>query len=342
MKIRGEWSTRAVPPARRAGDWSRFLAGEGQDCPFASLGGPEFEGRLALTPLLDGQIAWIVGGPLALREAPADGARMLYLYAVVDGSIERLGDGPPLRAGIGEVLICRSHASAELRASDQVRLAAAVFPERLVMNRIARKGALKPQASHRTYSLATRLVFDLVSGLAADAEVPPRPGSTLEALTAATVMMLEDVGAAPQEAPTQAAARLAALREHLRLHYPDPGLSPAKTAEALAISVRYLHKLMNQAGRSFREELTMLRLEVCKAALADPFRANETIAEIAFSAGFNDLSQFNRHFRTAYGSTPSAARTGAVGPAATLKGGAAQPASKTLPNGRGRLGEPLQ
>jgi AraC-like DNA-binding protein len=310
MKSWGEWSTRGLQRGRRAQAWSRFLSGEGEGCPFAELGGPDFDGRLLLTPLLEAQVAWIVGGPLKLRDAPSDGmGRRLCVYAVADGLVERVGEGgQAIQAGPGDVMVCRSSGAAELRSQGPARMAAAVFPERLVMARIVRPGALKPQAANRSRDLATRLLHDLLTGLATAAETPPRPGATLEVLTAAVVMMLDEGPQGLREAPTQGATRLAAIREHLRLHYPDPHLTPAKAAEALQISVRYLHKLMIASGRSFRGELTQLRLEACRAALADPFRAGETIAEIAFSAGFNDLSQFNRHFRAAFGATPSAAR----------------------------------
>ncbi len=117
-------------------------------------------------------------------------------------------------------------------------------------------------------------------------------------------------------------------------------MTPAKTAEALQISVRYLHKLMIQAGRSFREELTRLRLEACRAALTDAFRGGETIAEIAFSAGFNDLSQFNRHFRAAFGMTPSRARADAVPGAVGEDALATMLLAKT--NGRGPARETVQ
>ncbi len=315
MKAWGEWSTRGLQRARRAASWNRFLSGEGQGCAFGSLGGLDFDGRLALTPLLEAQIVWIVGGPLKLKDALSDGAgRRLWVYAVADGHIERHGEGAPVvRAGPGDVLICRGSPAAEIRSSGPVRLAAAVFPERLVLGRIMRPGALRTQAANRSRDLATRLLHDLLTGLATAAETPPRPGATLEVLAAATVMMLDDGAVDLPKAPTQGAARLAAVHEHLRLYYPDSRLTPAKTAEALQISVRYLHKLMIASGRSFREELTRLRLEACRAALSDPFRSSETIAEIAFSAGFNDLSQFNRHFRTAFGVTPSKARVDAIG-----------------------------
>jgi AraC-like DNA-binding protein len=39
--------------------------------------------------------------------------------------------------------------------------------------------------------------------------------------------------------------------------------------------------------------------------LTDPRCAGMTISAVAFGAGFNDLSTFNREFRRCYGATPS-------------------------------------
>ncbi len=97
--------------------------------------------------------------------------------------------------------------------------------------------------------------------------------------------------------------------QYLRRHFGNPGLSPALVAQELGISVRYLNKLLAPGGSSFRQRLVGIRLEACRIALADPSQSDLTIAEIAFGAGFNDLSQFNRQFRLAFGVTPSILRS---------------------------------
>ena len=79
-------------------------------------------------------------------------------------------------------------------------------------------------------------------------------------------------------------------------------------ADDLYVSVRDAHKLMQMTGRSFRKELVRIRLEAARQAFAANHRPRQTIADIAISVGFNDISQFNRHFRAAFGMTPRAAR----------------------------------
>jgi hypothetical protein len=50
------------------------------------------------------------------------------------------------------------------------------------------------------------------------------------------------------------------------------------------------------------------RLERAYAALTGPVQPGQHISSIAFQAGFNDLSYFNRAFRRRYGKSPSDVR----------------------------------
>ena len=52
--------------------------------------------------------------------------------------------------------------------------------------------------------------------------------------------------------------------------------------------------------------------EAAKRRLANPAEARTTVAAIAFDLGYGSLGPFNRAFRTATGSTPSAWRRAAL------------------------------
>ena len=54
------------------------------------------------------------------------------------------------------------------------------------------------------------------------------------------------------------------------------------------------------------------RLERCRLRLLDPRFAHQTVSELAFQAGFGDLSGFNRAFKAKYGLSPRQLRS-AVG-----------------------------
>ena len=64
-------------------------------------------------------------------------------------------------------------------------------------------------------------------------------------------------------------------------------------------------KLFDLEGTTFTEFDVSERLSRARRMLADPRFAGQTIASIAYDAGFADLSNFNRGFRQRYGVTPS-------------------------------------
>jgi AraC-like DNA-binding protein len=100
------------------------------------------------------------------------------------------------------------------------------------------------------------------------------------------------------------AARQRAILDGIAKDACDAGLDPARVAQRLGVSVRYLHRLLEPTGRSFAEHLLAQRLERAADMLRDPSFSHLRIGEIAAAAGFADISHFNRSFRRAFGDTP--------------------------------------
>ena len=95
----------------------------------------------------------------------------------------------------------------------------------------------------------------------------------------------------------------AMIIRHIDANAADPDLSPAKVAAHFHVSTRYLHKMLEDHGRSFGRILLERRLEHCALELAAG-RVGVTISEIAFRWGFNDLSHFSRSFRRRFDRSP--------------------------------------
>jgi AraC-like DNA-binding protein len=85
----------------------------------------------------------------------------------------------------------------------------------------------------------------------------------------------------------------------------DPTLDPAKIAAAAGISVRYLHKIFQDAGESVGSYVRNRRLARCHRDLGDPAKRLLPISEIAFRAGFYNQSHFANRFKRRYGVSPS-------------------------------------
>jgi AraC-like DNA-binding protein len=110
------------------------------------------------------------------------------------------------------------------------------------------------------------------------------------------------------------AARLRAILADVARRFSEPDFDLDSVADTLGLSRRYVQQLLEETGKSFTEHLTERRLERAFAMLADRRCLHLAIIDIAFAAGFGDVSHFNRVFRRRYGETPSGVRAAAIAP----------------------------
>ena len=98
--------------------------------------------------------------------------------------------------------------------------------------------------------------------------------------------------------------------DYIELNLSVAGLTAAAVAEDQHISRRRLDQLMQDAyGHSIASHLWRRRLEQAAADLRDPNRHNQSIAQIAFSNGFEDAAHFTRAFKRRFSVTPRQWRT---------------------------------
>ena len=101
-----------------------------------------------------------------------------------------------------------------------------------------------------------------------------------------------------------AAARRAAVLDYIRSHFCDPNLSGPSLAEKLGVSQRHLQRILKTTGKTFTEHVNELRLDRAFSLLVT-MDANKRVSDIAFDVGYSDLTNFNRHFRSLFGDTPT-------------------------------------
>jgi AraC family transcriptional regulator, positive regulator of tynA and feaB len=100
-----------------------------------------------------------------------------------------------------------------------------------------------------------------------------------------------------------APALMMMMMDYVDRHSADPDLSAAILARKFHCSERYVHKLFAETGRSVGEHVNDRRIAACtRDLLVNP--RNRKIAEIAFAAGFQDISHFNRLFKRVNGTAP--------------------------------------
>ncbi len=101
---------------------------------------------------------------------------------------------------------------------------------------------------------------------------------------------------------------LVAIRERFCEH----DLDAAAIAASVAISPRYLHKILAQEQTTYVRELFAVRLGQARAMLESPRFADLSVSEIGWRSGFCDPSHFSRRFKAHFGVSPGSFRAEGV------------------------------
>ena len=103
------------------------------------------------------------------------------------------------------------------------------------------------------------------------------------------------------------AAHLSAIKKEIAEH-PGRTCSVAAVSARHGLSPRQVQRLFEREGTSFTEYLREQRLLLASRMLTSPRHAHLRVSDIAFEAGFTDLSWFNRQFRQRFGMAPTEVR----------------------------------
>ncbi len=171
-----------------------------------------------------------------------------------------------------------------------------------------------PETTHRiTVDHRTSLLFRYVDILFDDdLRDSSLLGAAADHLFDLTALALGTTGDYAEHARERGvrAARLASIKEELRQRFGEPDLSVGELAHRHGISVRYLQTLFEQEGTTYSGFLAQQRLEFAAKRLRDVRYRHLRVADIAFDAGYSDLTAFNRAFRKFHGETPTQMRVG--------------------------------
>ena len=98
------------------------------------------------------------------------------------------------------------------------------------------------------------------------------------------------------------------MLERIRIGYARPGFSARIVARELRLSTRYVQDLLAESGSTFAERVLELRLLDVYSQLTGQRTPYATVSDLAYAAGFGDISYFNRCFRRRFGCSPGEVR----------------------------------
>jgi transcriptional regulator GlxA family with amidase domain len=110
------------------------------------------------------------------------------------------------------------------------------------------------------------------------------------------------------------AARLRAILAEVARRFSKRDFDLDNMAGTLGLSRRYIQVPLEETGKSFTEHLVERRLQRAFSMLTAQRYLHLAIIDIAFAAGFGDVSHFNRLFRRRFGDTPSGVRGAGIAP----------------------------
>lgn len=253
------------------------------------------------------------------RFSPLHGARtrsMLqdgrshYLLTIHHQDYEVSADGkPPIKVAAGDVTIVDESVCSEFWFGRTMTVDAVALDRRLITNLAPRLGnqavyilpGTTPDmrlltsyvdtvrtwlpSSDKTRDLASRHIYDLAA------------------------LVLDGVveGGAERNERSIAAVRLKVAQRDILERLSDQGLHVDAVARRQGVTARYIQRLFEVEGTTFSDFVRERRLDLVLRLLKDRGRAS-TITDIAYDAGFSDISSFNRAFRRRFGATPSEIR----------------------------------
>lgn len=113
------------------------------------------------------------------------------------------------------------------------------------------------------------------------------------------------------------------MLRYIEEHSHEPLNLPHLAAVACMSTYHFLRTFRRMVGMTPHQFLLDVRIRRAATALCT---TRAPITQIAFEAGFNDLSTFNARFRRVFGTSPGRLRSSGNGPVATT-GGTRQPSS---------------
>jgi AraC family transcriptional activator of tynA and feaB len=309
-----EWSAKQHDANRPFGSWADDLAAA-----FVRL-----EPRQIVDLPFQGAIVRKDANPIRVSRVTATKHRVLRLRSHITRSTDDLcfinlqleGVGRYLQrghvqiCGRGDMALVDTTEPFEIANSRDFRLFCFAVPRRLLPSCLLMRPRLRITATEMGRALSRTIVgyaeLCLASPLSSD--LPVLGGAHIVDLIAHAPSTLEQ---APSES-INIPVLLSMMMDHIDRHIVDPDLSAAVLALRFHCSERYVHKLFSATGQTVGEHINDKRIQLCTRNLLDAQRG-KTIAEIAYAAGFRDISYFNHLFKRSHGMAPREFRRAMAG-----------------------------
>jgi AraC family transcriptional regulator, positive regulator of tynA and feaB len=305
-----EWLTKAAGTDRPFGNWADDLADAFVQLEPRKVSDAPFFGAISKADLAPVHISRVMAAPHCVARQRTHigkgGGDFYFLNLQVDGLARSLQRGHEQICGPGDLAVVDTTEPFEILNQRRFNLLCFAVPRGLLPDHFADRPRLALSSTEMGRALARTLsgYADLCIGAAAAQMVPAMGDHLLDLLSHA-----DRFATGRPSARARPSVQLSMMLDHLDRHFTEVDFDAAQLARKFGCSPRYVHKLFSGTGRSVGEHVNDRRLLASARHLLDR-GCRMTIAEIAFAAGFNDISHFNRLFKRSHGLSPRDFRNG--------------------------------
>lgn len=276
---------------------------------------------------------------LVYRDKPQiarlDGDALIINY-VTDGQLHSEQDGRAVRLGVGDGAVSDAARPYFLQFDRPLGCVSVKVCKSDLASRVTGIERIAATSLRQRSSL-TPLVLGYLRQLIAAA--PSLGGAAgLEAASVFKDLLAASLNEAVLGTPSPSgegrSVTLLRVKAYVEDHLHDPALDPARVARALGLSTRYIAQLFQSEQTSLMRHVWQRRLEACARRIAGLSGAHRSLTDIAFEAGFNDLSHFSRRFKERYGMSPREFRDEVRREALAAPASAGAPGARARPSAR--------
>jgi AraC family transcriptional regulator, positive regulator of tynA and feaB len=301
-----EWSTKPARGDQPFGSWANDLAAAFVRLEPRKIAEHPFEGAISRTDATPIQISLVKATKHSVLRLRSHIARSTDDLCFVNLQLEGLGrtiqHGYEQVSAPGDLAVADTTEPFEIANCRDFKLFCFAVPRSLLP-----KGFFDRPRFNLSATETGRALSRTLAGYA-ELCLGSTRASAVAALTGAHVVDLvahaPDLVAGARSEKMSAPALLSMMLDYIDRHSDNPELGATMLAQKFRCSRRYVHRLFATTGRSVGEHVNDRRIVVCMRNLLDDNSRHRSIAEIAFTAGFRDISHFNRLFKRNNGAAP--------------------------------------
>lgn len=312
------FSTDDVPSKDRFAYWRDVLTQHFIHLRPEPAGQDEFSSSITAQGLGGHSFSRVMAGGQRIHRTRSEIARsphdLVFLNLQIRGNSSYRQDGEETALSPGDLFIIDAVRPFELGCAEPLAQISLKVPRPLLCERLRSPDNVAGAFVSRT-SYAGRLLGSYVGTLWRDGQSDlladsPHAVDHLMSLTAYDINRRHGDTALPR--PAVRAGLYARAKSYIEFKASSRDLAPRAVAAAMAVSLRTLQAIFAENGNSISRQIQKARVALAARHLSDPAWRHRKIGEIAFMAGFSELSHFTHSFVRTHGETPGAWRRRAL------------------------------